>query len=96
MGKCAYNIVLRRVEFLEEAGGAPTAPEDDQSLLCRIMGKLGAGGAFLMSDIIEASPGDDYGSDGESADCLEGSSPPGHPNLEGNTVGKGYGSDGFE
>ena len=34
-----------------------------------------------MSDIIEASPGDDHGSDSQSADCLESSSPPGHPNL---------------
>jgi len=80
-GECTHDVVLCRIEFLEETGGAPTTPKDDQSLLCWVMRKLGARSAFLMSDIIEASPGDDHGTDSQSADCLESSSPPRHPNL---------------
>jgi hypothetical protein len=34
-----------------------------------------------MSDIIETNPSDDHGADSESADGLEGSSPPRNPNL---------------
>ena len=82
-GGCTYDVVLRRVELLEETGGAPTTPEDNQSLLCWIVRKLWARSAFLVGDIVEASPGDDHGADSQSADCLESSSPPRHPNLTG-------------
>ena len=80
-GECAYNVVICGVKLLEETGGAPTAPEDDQSLLCWVMGKLQARSAFLMSDIIEASPSYDHGADGKSTDGLESPSPPRNPSL---------------
>lgn len=69
-GECSYDVVVRRVKFVEKTGCTPTTPEDDQSLLCRVMGKLRPRGAFLVSDIIETSPSDDHCTEGEPADCL--------------------------
>ena len=73
--RCTYDVVVCRVEFLEETGGTPATSEDDEGLLRWIMWKLRARCTFLMSDIIETRPGKDYGADGDPADCLKGSSP---------------------
>ena len=74
-GECTYDVVVCRVEFLEETSSTPATSEDNQSLLCRVMWKLGAWCTFLMNDIIETRPSKDHGADCESADCLKGPSP---------------------
>lgn len=70
-----HDVVLCRVELLKETGGTPAASKDDQSLLCRIVWKLEARSAFLMSDIVETCPGKDHSANGESANCLKSPSP---------------------
>lgn len=75
LNECTYDVVVCRVDFLEETGGTPATSEDDQSLLCRIVWKLESRSTFLMSDIIETSPSKDHGANGESADRLESPSP---------------------
>lgn len=80
-GEYTYNVIVCRVKFLEETGGTPATSENDQSLLCWVVGELCTRSAFLVSDIIETCPGDDHGADSESADCLESPAPPRNPNL---------------
>lgn len=90
-----YDVVVCSIEFLEETGGTPTTSDDDQSLLCRIVGKLEARGAFLISDVIETCPSKDHGANGESADCSESSSPSGTNNLAREMRQNGRKGDGF-
>jgi len=69
-GECPYDVVVCRVKFVEETSGTPTTSDDDQSLLCWIVRKLGARGAFLVGDIIETCSSDDHCTESEPADCL--------------------------
>lgn len=73
-----HDIVVRRVEGVKKAGGAPAAAADDEGLLGGIVGELLAGRAVLLGVVVERCAAGD-GDEGDGARDLEEPLPEGGP-----------------
>jgi len=69
------HIVIGRVKLLEKRSRSPSAANDDDILLGRVMWKLRSGIPLPLGDIVEDTAGSHDGEKGDSSERLKAATP---------------------